>query len=344
MRSAALIGVRAPSLVASLGVASFAAVVGCAGTSGRNGPTPPADTEDIGPTTNRQSLAAELEADVLMGYVRDAPLELELATIDPRVGGARIGVGPGDVFVGGKAGVAISRWPLVTDAQAPATAASLNLRVQLARDLSAAWVTDEISWRLSVCGKVAVIPLRLTALYARDGDRWAPVVEHLSYGRGLGSDERAGFGLTIDPAAAADRAPEKLVAGFMSAKRPVELPLSDQATFVPPEGRAPLSGDEILRVPWTSADAKIESARFGYVGADPRRAGVAYWVGTLSVPHGKQVVRTRATFVLERIKGGWALASGHVSLPDDDAALAARFLSNAVTSLNPLRVDCRALL
>ena len=44
-----------------------------------------------------------------------------------------------------------------------------------------------------MCGRTAVIPLRITTLYAHDGDRWVPVFEHLSFGR------------TPDAASATDR-------------------------------------------------------------------------------------------------------------------------------------------
>ena len=33
-----------------------------------------------------------------------------------------------------------------------------------------------------MCGRTAVIPLRITMLYARDGDRWVPMFEHMSFG------------------------------------------------------------------------------------------------------------------------------------------------------------------
>src|SRR3569833_4606091 len=43
-------------------------------------------------------------------------------------------------------------------------------------------MSDEVSWRITQCGRTAVIPLRITALYAHDGDRWVEVVEHLAFG------------------------------------------------------------------------------------------------------------------------------------------------------------------
>jgi ketosteroid isomerase-like protein len=338
---------RAGGLPAGSTLAAAALLVACSGRAGRGGATPPADTEDLGPATDRRSLAAELEADVLIGYDRDEPLDVDVRTIDPGVGGARIGVGPGDVWVGFQVGVATSRWPLVTDAETPAAPYSLALRSQVSRDLSAAWVVDELSWRLTACDKVAVVPLRLTSLYARDGDRWVPVVEHLSLGRAVRSDERADFGLAVEAAPGRvdqDQALTAAVEALVGATRPIDVALVDQAVLVPPGPAAPLRGRQIATTPWGAPGATVEAYRLGTVGRDPVRAGVAYWVGTLAVPAGvDRRVRMRATFVFERIKGGWALAHGHVSLPEEDADLAARFLGPAVTSFNPLRVDCRRL-
>lgn len=59
---------------------------------------------------------------------------------------------------------------------------SKNLDVQLSRDGSVGWVFDEASYRVDVGGREASIPIRSTAVYVRDVDRWVIAAEHLSYG------------------------------------------------------------------------------------------------------------------------------------------------------------------
>ena len=59
---------------------------------------------------------------------------------------------------------------------------SKNLDVHLSTDGSVGWVYDEISLRVDVEGREASIPIRSTAVYVRDVDRWVMAAEHLSYG------------------------------------------------------------------------------------------------------------------------------------------------------------------
>ena len=109
--------------------------------------------------------------------------EIESSMIAPQIGTVRIGVGPGDILVSEELERAPSRWPLDVPAGTVTEARSKKLEIHLAQDSSAAWASDDISWRIVTCGRIAVIPLRMTALYARDGDRWVLVFEHLSFGR-----------------------------------------------------------------------------------------------------------------------------------------------------------------
>ena len=129
------------------------------------------------------SMIAELQDDVLTAYERDEPPEIESGMVPAQIGGARIGVGPGDVLIADELERAPSRWPLRVDHETPTEVHSKRLETHLAQDLSAAWVFDELSWRISACGRTTVIPLRITMLYARDGDRWVEVFEHTSYGQ-----------------------------------------------------------------------------------------------------------------------------------------------------------------
>ena len=145
---------------------------------------PPAASE--AEASRRRRLIAELQDEVLVSYERDEPPEVETLLVDPQVGPARIGVGPGDVYLAGDVGrLASSRWPLQIAAGTTTAVRSKRLRIHLSHDrqVSSAWTSDELSWRITLCNRSVVIPLRVTALYAHDGDRWVQVFEHLSFGR-----------------------------------------------------------------------------------------------------------------------------------------------------------------
>src|SRR5262249_30730506 len=131
----------------------------------------------------RLRMVAELQDDILASYERDEPPDVETQMIPPAVGPARIGVGPGDVLYADELQRAPSRWPLRVAAGTQSSVRSKRLDIHFALDkqVSAAWMSDELSWRITMCGRTSVIPLRITALYAHDGDRWVQVFEHLSF-------------------------------------------------------------------------------------------------------------------------------------------------------------------
>jgi ketosteroid isomerase-like protein len=355
---------------ARLAVAVF--LLGCPGAGRGKGP-PLADTQGTDEPVSRGSLLRDLEAEVLDGYDRDEPLDVQLRVIDPVVGAARIGVGPGDVWVGEQVGLATSRWPLATDRTTDLDVKSKKLELHLAADQSAAWVSDEVSWRITACDRVAVIPLRFTALYVRDGDRWSAVVEHLSYGRPLSAEDHAGFGVPIEPAVADPAIAEALDAGLtplLLAARPAALDLTPEAFALGPdvwdELRTGSGSDELAATPLWPRDLRIEQRRVGLVERGGGKTTIAYWVGTLLAPRpdvpataqpeppddsasartpvrddaDAQAVRLRATFVFERTGTSWALAQAHLSLPTDDAALAGAAFGGSLAGLNPLRVTC----
>lgn len=58
---------------------------------------------------------------------------------------------------------------------------SKRLDVHLYFDDSAGWLSDELSYRVPFGGRHATIPLRMTAVFIRDIDRWVLVMEHISY-------------------------------------------------------------------------------------------------------------------------------------------------------------------
>ena len=56
-----------------------------------------------------------------------------------------------------------------------------TLDLHLYHDGSVGWVSDELDYRVPHQGREASIPLRFTAVFVRDIDRWVLVMEHVSY-------------------------------------------------------------------------------------------------------------------------------------------------------------------
>ena len=261
----------------------------------------------------RISIVAELKSEILDSYERDEPPEIESSMISPKVGTIRIGVGPGDVLVSEELERAPSRWPLDVMAETPTTVRSKKLEIHLAQDATAAWASDEVSWRIGACARTAAIPLRMTALYARDGDRWVLVFEHLSFGRAP-APVRDGTlrGLTfedarIDPDIHDDLS--RVLAPVLSrsiAKAPHVVSTGPEALILGPDFDDEWQGPTMLRARVAAGSLRAEDRRVGVVGRTLETATIGYWVGNFvadlparpGVPAGK--VRLRGTFVFER--------------------------------------------
>lgn len=307
----------------------------------------PIDDRDV-----RASLIAELRDFVLASYERQDEPELESTMIPPQIGQARIGVGPGDVLLALELVRPPSRWPLDVDPRVEPVARSKKLEVELSEDATAAWVFDEISWRVPMCGRTAIIPLRMTALFARDGDRWVEVYEHVSFGR-------TPVPLTDD------KPPKPIPTGVVSGDLRDELSAVLAQGLFRPTGRDPRlvspGRDALLLGPdvpdeWHGADVAIarlgatritaEGRRVGTVGRSLDVATVAYWVGNFvaemparpGVPAGE--VYLRGTFAFEKRGKRWVLVQGHLSQPTRDHDLATFIFGTALVSSKPLEVTC----
>ncbi len=290
----------------------LAAVAACSGKPGGRAPTL-LDSVSRSDGNLVASMTAELQDDVLSSYERDEPPETETGMVPRDIGGARIGVGPGDVLIAEQLERAPSRWPLRLERATESEIRSKRLETHIAHDLSAAWVADELSWRLTMCGRTAVIPLRITMLYARDGDRWVQVFEHMS------------FGQTPTPRREGDlyggRVPSKSVASsdfvdaLSSAVSPVLsnsktrgwLATGPEAMLLGPDTYAEWHGLDVRAAQLIPGGARtVEDRRIGYVGRDLESATIAYWIGNVvatlparpGVPAGN--ARLRTTFVFER--------------------------------------------
>jgi hypothetical protein len=337
-------------------------IAGCPGPGKSTAPSlePQASGDD--PATRLAHVLVELQDDILASYERDEPPELDSSMIVPKIGAARIGAGPGDVYIAGDLARAPSRWPLDVDRTTRTDVRSKKLEIQIAGDLTAAWMTDELSWRIETCGRTAVIPLRITALYAHDGNRWIPVFEHLSFA--WTPTPRDGplpkaIKTEVVSGDLRDELSGVLGRGLLRTPHDPQVVAQDPSALV----LGPDAGDE-----WRGAAVlaarlpagKLEDRRVGTVGRTPAEATVAYWIGNYiadipaqpNAAAGK--VRMRVTHVFEKRRVGkgdgkaracgddcrWMLVQTHMSQPISDDELTQQVFGTALISPKPLQLDC----
>ncbi len=356
-------------------------LAGCPGAPAK----PPAPIADLGSTAEseverRQRLLAELTDEILSSYERDDPPDVESLMFSRAVGPARIGVGPGDIYYSPASDPsnnllhAPSRWPLRLERETKSEVRSKHLDIHLSADrqVSAAWMSDELSWRITLCGHVAVIPLRITALYAHDGDRWIEAFEHLSFAQVPAPqvDPQGGLlGKPIESAVASRKLNDDLSDVltpllFHNTARIAQIvsldpnhaaesdPTKPAPTFLlAPDPEGEWHGDQDVATAQL-VDTKLiksEDRRVGTIATSPDKATIAYWVGNFDadvparpgIPAGK--VRLRGTFVFEKRAGSWLVVQGHLSEPIYDNDLASRVFGTARISdlqREPLRITC----
>jgi hypothetical protein len=242
---------------------------------------------------------------------------------------------------------------------------SKALQIHLSDDkqATAAWISDEVSWRITMCGRTAVIPLRMTALYAHDGDRWVQVFEHLSFGRmPMPTPDGKLRGAPIREAVI-DRGLSddlsRVLNGVLSAQATrVKLSIAEGSGGGPSQPASTFLLGPDPDSEWSGGDTR-ESIRLvdGKVTLDQRRVGVvttgrpdkaaiAYWVGNLvaDLAHhpGTTASRVllRGTFVFEKRDDRWVIVQGHISQPIDDIDLATYVYGTALISEKPLQITC----
>ena len=373
---------RLAGVLASWLVVGLAA--GCSSPSSKppvSAKDPASGSED---TATLAHLFSELTDDILSSYERDEPLELGTGMIDPKIGAVRIGVGPGDVSItstgdrpsGGAGGSPdrLRRWPLELDGSTRSEARSKRLEIQIAADQTAAWMADELSWRITMCRRTAVIPLRITALYAHDGDRWVPVFEHLSFGwtpTPSDAPEPNAIKTAVLSGDVRDELSGVLWRGlFRLPHDPLVAAQDPSALVLGPDAGDEWHGAQVLQAQLSAG--KLEDRRVGTVGRVPGEATVAYWVGNYiadiparpGVAAGK--VRMRGTYVFEKrrlaARDGkpaaatscaidpvtkavpadcrWMLVQSHLSQAITDKELTNQVFGTARLSLDPLALDC----
>ncbi|MBX3159378.1 MAG: hypothetical protein KF773_25635 [Deltaproteobacteria bacterium] len=273
----------------------------------------------------RAQYVAELRSEILANYERDDPPELATSMLLPRVdaqgiphpiGPVRVGVGPGDVLVADQLEKPPSRWPLdvppQSDPRLPALteARSKRLEIYLSQDGLSAWAFDEISWRVHLkdCPRTAAIPLRMTALYARTGDRWVLAFEHLSYARPpapMRSDELAPrqFRSEVITKDLVDDL-SRVVSPILYRKLdqiPKVIGTGGEVLLLGPDVTSEWHGADVLGAALAPGNMTLEDRLVGAIGPTLDAATIAYWVGnvTADLPsRGK--ARLRASFVFER--------------------------------------------
>ncbi|HET9624653.1 MAG TPA: hypothetical protein VFP84_24970 [Kofleriaceae bacterium] len=301
-------------------------------------------------------LYSELQDDILTSYDRDEPPDLDTAMIERKVGTARIGAGPNDVYIADDLAHAPSRWPLPLDRQTRSEVRSKQLAIQIAADQQAAWMSDELSWRIELCGRTTVVPLRITGLYAHDGDRWVPVFEHLSFGTTAALPSDAPPAKAIKAAVVSRDLSDELSGlvgrGLFPGQRTRDasaLAQDDNAIVLGPGASDEWRASHVLEAKLPAG--RDEDHRIGTVGRDPAAASVAYWIGTYLTDPGK--LRLRVSYVFEKRcapaakadkprsrECSWQVVQAHMSQPITDEELAHQVFGTALSSVKPLALDC----
>jgi hypothetical protein len=313
-------------------------------------PTSPPESETI----VRERLISELTEDVLASYDRDEPPEVVTDMVRAEVGGARIGFGPDDLALGEelvKPGVSHGLWrrdpPPVGNGNQLYLASggdlrSKDLHVVLAADRSAAWVSDELSWRIPACDRTAVIPMRSTELYAHDGDRWILVFQHVSFAQPPQPQPSGAPRRRIKQAVVRDIADPLSAVLQQALGGRSDSAIASDAHLIGPGMTDEWFGKDILHAQVGGGAVRAQDRRIGTIGRTVGKATVAYWVGEFDVDTAVGRVPLRGTFVFEKRSGAWQLVQGHLSQPISDDELAARVFGTAIVSLAPLRLSCGA--
>jgi ketosteroid isomerase-like protein len=341
--------------------------------------TPPPERESL------VELRRELEAAVLENYFQLGlgNMEAYADIIDTDAAVTLIGIGPDDVFLGEQSeactaamastapeavlqrrracGRTSDRLPFRigapclpdTDPEQPCLGVlSKNLTVRVSRDGTTAWVVDELSYRVPYRGRQAAMPLRYTAVFVRDVERWDLVQEHLSYPLPTRlTRELAAAGELATPARIerqggaptlweivhehiavdeAGRARSKILAAARNA--------SEDRVILLHNPRGELRGAELSTEP-NLADAfgpgtQVEARDLRVYTAPGGR--VAWLAANLTVAtqnEGKPVlIGMRLTAVLERDdRSAWRLMQAHVSVPIRKEQLSARVFGAGLT-------------
>ncbi|MBL4637094.1 MAG: nuclear transport factor 2 family protein [Kofleriaceae bacterium] len=277
-----------------------------------------------------EALKGSLESTVLENYTQLTYNNLE-AIVDSLATERELhflGVTPNDVVIGVEP-EALSKDRRLYPDRSPKVL-SKNLDVHLSSDASVAWVYDEISYRVQYMNREASIPIRLTAIYVRDGERWVLVAEHRSYGVGteelveLSTSGELRRGKLIENGYGDDKKLAITLLGivgkFINNGEGIHPNDKSLVVFHEPavELRFPFSDDTLSLAKRFSPDATVALREFRVQVS--RTQTIAWIVANLSVTTEVEGERRelplRGTFVLEKLpEQGWGLVQAHIAVP-----------------------------
>ncbi|MCP4447365.1 MAG: nuclear transport factor 2 family protein [Myxococcales bacterium] len=216
---------------------------------------------------------------------------------------------------------------------------SKNLDVQLSLDGSVGWVYDEASYRVDFEGREASIPIRSTAVYVRDVDRWVLAAEHLSHGVPasdivvLAAQERIAGppSMKTDYGGPRERAAPLLgLAGTLINVGGADALASDNGNTLvllpgPEEEFHNVVSPALARL--FGRESTVALKEFRIEVAESKR--VAWMVGALALrtQHNGDFlsIPLRASFVFEReAQKDWGIVQAHISVPLKEEQLSER--------------------
>jgi len=298
----------------------------------------PASSEDP-PDLGLAELRKSLESTVLENYD-----QLTYGNIEAFVDGVAtdrdlqmIGVEPSDLITG-KSPAAIKKdRRLYRDRNLRIL--SKNLNVQLSRDGSVGWIFDEPSYRVDFEGREASIPIRNTAVYVRDVDRWVLVAEHLSYGVPVDDIVRLSTGGTLEkvPRVKTNYGGSREAAAPLIGLVGTFINAGGANLMVPEDDRSVV----LLPGPEQEYHNEVAPALAGLFGVGATVAlrefriqmaaskSVAWMLASLAIRtqrNGDSIeIPLRASFVLERAADkSWGIVQAHISAPVLETQLSAR--------------------
>jgi SnoaL-like protein len=282
-----------------------------------------------------------------------------------------IGIGPADVLFGDSPAVdGLSRMPFHDIPPDGCTTGAIlsspqilsrDLDVSLSEDRTVGWVTDDVSYRVPWHCRQAVIPLRMTAVFVRNLERWELVLEHLSYG--IPTDELLELGasralpvpapiatrfLSKGPAELVLSRVRSVVAGDKASQRTRSLTADPDGVLILPDPDAVYRGTAVREAPDLETFFGAHGGGNGGAHLDGFRLSVspsksvAWVVANLTVASRYDdtpvALQLRGTFVLEHRREGWEVINAHISAPISSIDLAQRVFGEAVGPAHPVGV------
>lgn len=365
----------------ALALILIVALAGCGRKKSQTAPTMAAPPPE---GVNVVELSRDLEAAVLDNYLQLGLGNMEAYgdIIDTDAAVTLIGLGPDDLYLGEQSeacaaamastapeavlqrrrvcGRTSDRLPFRigspclpdTDPDQPCLGVlSKNLTARVSRDGTTAWVVDELSYRIPYRGRQAAMPLRYTAVFVRDVERWDLVQEHLSYPLPTRlARELAAAGQLATPARMerhgvpavweivhehlirdkVNRARDKVVAASQGASEDRVLLLHNPSGER--HGAEIFTGENLADAFGAGTQLEARDVRV-FTAPGDRVAWLAANLNVATQHETKPVlIRMRVTAVLERDeRGAWQLMHAHASIPIRKDQLAARVFGAGLT-------------